>query len=116
MLQPPIRIPLNCHIESPAPANTLKPLASAYKFRTYVPSSAASLDLIQRAGKDEPSFRISSRYLASPIDANTQLLRPLLYDDNYQKLVKDSELVYTNRPMVIWPHPDVPPLMREGKS
>ena len=110
-----MRIPANTHVEPPPPANTLVPLASTYKFRTYVPSSSASLDLIQRTGKDEPSFRISSRYLASPIDPGTQLLRPPLYDDNYRKTVEDSELVYTNRETVIWPPPDASPLLRERK-
>ena len=82
-----------------------------YKFRTYIPSSAASLDLIQKTAKDEPSFRVSSRYLASPIDPKTQLLHPPL-DDN----VMDSELVYTNRPPVMWPSPNASPLLKERKS
>ncbi|KAL8782795.1 MAG: hypothetical protein Q9195_009566 [Heterodermia aff. obscurata] len=109
----PKRIPSNYHVEPPPAADTLRPLASTYKFRTYVPSSAASLDLVQSTGKHDPSFRISSRYLDSPIDPETQLLRRPIYDEKYGKTIMDSELAYINRPTVVWPPPNARSLLKE---
>lgn len=114
-------LPRNCHPEPIDPEHTF--LLAKTKYRTFIPSSLAYLDLVieefppRRGGiqvnttnnrhwQQQIRVRLGSRIQCSPVDPVTKLLHePTVVDGRY---ISDSEERFADRGIALWPPINAP--------
>ncbi|KAL8700534.1 MAG: hypothetical protein Q9224_000920 [Gallowayella concinna] len=116
------RLPCNMQLEYPATASSPITLANSIlarsKYRTYIPSAAAFLDLVV---DDRPTsspntraqqlrLRIGSRKEASPLDDRGMIHQHIINPYTRQP-VHDSEKRYEDNGIYSWPPPDAPAVL-----
>lgn len=114
-------LPRNCHPEPIDSEYTF--LLAKTKYRTFIPSSLANLDLViddfpsRRGGiqldtknsrhwQQQIRIRLGSRMQCSPVDPATKLLHEPTYIDN--RAIPDSEERFVDRGIALWPPNNAP--------